>query len=114
MRAHVITFGCQMNEYDTHTIQSELVAGGHALVAHPADADLLLLNTCAVRGKPVEKVISVLGDLRKQRTEGRDVTVGLMGCLAQLDEGREVARKFGVDLLVGPGAITDLLEALDE
>lgn len=103
-----------MNEYDTHTIQSELVAGGHALVAHPADADLLLLNTCAVRGKPVEKVISVLGDLRKQRTEGRDVTVGLMGCLAQLDEGREVARKFGVDLLVGPGAITDLLEALDE
>ncbi|MBW7916361.1 MAG: tRNA (N6-isopentenyl adenosine(37)-C2)-methylthiotransferase MiaB [Trueperaceae bacterium] len=114
MRAHVITFGCQMNEYDTHTIQSELVAGGHELVAHPADADLLLLNTCAVRGKPVEKVISVLGDLRKQRSAGRDVTVGLMGCLAQLDEGRDVAQKFGVDLLVGPGAITDLLEALDE
>ncbi len=103
-----------MNEYDTHTIQSELVAGGHELAAHPADADLLLLNTCAVRGKPVEKVISVLGDLRKQRSEGRDVTVGLMGCLAQLDEGREVAQKFGVDLLVGPGAITDLLEALEE
>ncbi|MCC6311479.1 MAG: tRNA (N6-isopentenyl adenosine(37)-C2)-methylthiotransferase MiaB [Trueperaceae bacterium] len=114
MRAHVITFGCQMNEYDTHTIQSELVAGGHELATHPADADLLLLNTCAVRGKPVEKVISVLGDLRKQRSEGRDVTVGLMGCLAQLDEGREVAQKFGVDLLVGPGAITDLLEALEE
>ncbi len=103
-----------MNEYDTHTIQSELVAGGHELAAHPADADLLLLNTCAVRGKPVEKVVSVLGDLRKQRSEGRDVTVGLMGCLAQLEEGREVAQKFGVDLLVGPGAITDLLEALEE
>jgi len=114
LRAHVITFGCQMNEYDTHTIQSELVAGGHELMAHPADADLVLLNTCAVRGKPVEKVISVLGELRKERAAGRDVTVGLMGCLAQLDEGREVAQKFGVDLLVGPGAITDLLEALDE
>jgi len=103
-----------MNEYDTHTIQSELVAGGHELVTHPADADLLLLNTCAVRGKPVEKVVSVLGDLRRQRSEGREVTVGLMGCLAQLGEGREIAAKFGVDLLVGPGAITDLLSALGE
>lgn len=79
MRAHVITFGCQMNEYDTHTIQSELVAGGHELVSHPTAADLLLLDTCAVRGKPVEKVISVLGDL-----------------------------------LVGPGAITDLVDAVAE
>lgn len=114
MRAHVITFGCQMNEYDTHTIQSELVAGGHELVTHPADADLLLLNTCAVRGKPVEKVVSILGDLRKERAAGRDVTIGLMGCLAQLEEGRELAVKFGVDLLVGPGAITDLLAAVDE
>ncbi len=114
MRAHVITFGCQMNEYDTHTIQSELVAGGHELVMHAADANLLLLNTCAVRGKPVEKVMSVLGDLRRQRAEGRDLTLGLMGCLAQLGEGREIATKFGVDLLVGPGAITDLLAALEE
>ncbi len=114
MRAHVITFGCQMNEYDTHTIQSELVAGGHELVSQPLDADLLLLNTCAVRGKPVEKVISLLGDLRKQRAAGREVTLGLMGCLAQLDEGRDLAEKYGVDLLVGPGAITDLVAAVAE
>ena len=59
MRAHIITYGCQMNEYDSHTIQSELVAGGHQLVDHASDANLVILNTCAVRGKPVEKVISV-------------------------------------------------------
>lgn len=114
MRAHVITFGCQMNEYDTHTINSELVAGGHLLVDQPAQADLVLLNTCAVRGKPVEKVVSLLGDLRKQRQAGRDVKVGLMGCLAQLDEGKELAEKFAVDLLIGPGAITSVLAAIDE
>jgi len=113
VRAHVITFGCQMNEYDTLTIQSELVAGGHDLVDHPRDAQLILLNTCAVRGKPVEKVVSVLGDLRKEKAAGRDLAIGLMGCLAQLDEGREIARKFGVDLLVGPGAITDILPAIE-
>ena len=88
MRAHVLTYGCQMNEYDTHTILSELASGGHQIVDSPADANLILLNTCAVRGKPVEKVITLLGELRKERRAGRELTVGLMGCLAQLQEGQ--------------------------
>jgi len=113
VRAHVITYGCQMNEYDTLTIQSELVAGGHDLVAHARDAELILLNTCAVRGKPVEKVVSLLGDLRKERRAGRDVAIGLMGCLAQLDEGRAIADRFGVDLLIGPGAVTEIVPAIE-
>lgn len=112
MRAHVITYGCQMNEYDTHTIHSELVAGGHHLVDHPDDADLVLINTCAVRGKPVEKVVSLLGEFRKAKRAGRDLTVGMMGCLAQLEEGQAIARKFEVDVLLGPGAITDVHDAL--
>ena len=113
VRAHVITYGCQMNEYDTHTIQSELVAGGHELVQHEADAELIVLNTCAVRGKPVEKVVTKLGELRKAKSQGRPLTVALMGCLAQLEEGREIAEKFGVEILIGPGAITDILSALE-
>ena len=102
-----------MNEYDTHTVLSELASGGHSVVDSPADADLIILNTCAVRGKPVEKVVTMLGEFRKQKLAGRDLTVGMMGCLAQLDEGQEIARKFGVDILVGPGAITDILNAID-
>ncbi len=103
-----------MNEYDTHTILSELVAGGHQVVDSPADANLIILNTCAVRGKPVEKVVSLLGEFRKEKRAGRDLTVGLMGCLAQLEEGQEIARKFEVDFLVGPGAITDVLNAIEQ
>lgn len=114
MRAHVITFGCQMNEYDTHTVLSELAAGGHQIVDHPADADLVLLNTCAVRGKPVEKVVSLLGEFRKERAAGRDLLVGLMGCLAQLEEGQEIGRKFDVDLMIGPGAVAEVLGAIDD
>ena len=113
MRAHVITMGCQMNEYDTLTIHSELVAGGHSLVGTPEDANLVILNTCAVRGKPVEKVKTLLGEFRKQKRAGRDLTVAMMGCLAQLDEGKEIADKLGVDILLGPGAITDILPALE-
>jgi len=109
----VITYGCQMNEYDTHTIRSELVAGGHQLVDHADDAELVLVNTCAVRGKPVEKVVSLLGELRKQKRQGRDLTVGMMGCLAQLEEGQAIAEKFGVEILLGPGAITDIGPALE-
>jgi tRNA-2-methylthio-N6-dimethylallyladenosine synthase len=112
MLAHVLTYGCQMNEYDTHTIQSELVAGGHQMVDHVADAQLVVLNTCAVRGKPVEKVVSLLGEFRKEKLAGRELTVALMGCLAQLDEGKEIARKFEVDILIGPGAITDIVPAV--
>ena len=103
-----------MNEYDSHTIRSELVAGGHDMVEHPSDANLIILNTCAVRGKPVEKVISQLGEFRKDKRQGRDLTVALMGCLAQLEEGQDIAKKFGVDILIGPGAITDILDAVAE
>ncbi len=113
MRAHILTYGCQMNEYDTHTITSELVAGGHQLVNSPQDANLIILNTCAVRGKPVEKVVTLLGELRKEKRAGRELTVGLMGCLAQLEEGQEIAEKFDVDILIGPGAITDVIPAID-
>ena len=111
MKAHIITLGCQMNEYDTHLVASQLVAGGHELVEHVDAADLVLINTCAVRGKPVEKVKGLLGNLRRVKAQ-RPLLVGVMGCLAQLEEGQEVARKFDVDILLGPGALTDINGAL--
>lgn len=111
MRAHVVTFGCQMNEYDTHAIRSELAAAGYSFVDDYREADLVLVNTCAVRGKPVEKAQSLLGELRKEKRR-RGVTVGLMGCLAQLPEGRRMGQKFGVDIMLGPGAITEIVPAI--
>ena len=115
MRAHVITFGCQMNEYDTHAIQSELAGIGYSFVEDFHDADLVLVNTCAVRGKPVEKAQTLLGELRKekQKRSGR-LTIGLMGCLAQLPEGRRMGKKFNVDIMLGPGAITEIVPAIEQ
>src|SRR5262245_1992579 len=113
MRAHIVTFGCQMNEYDSHAIQSELAGIGYSFVDRFSDADLVLVNTCAVRGKPVEKVQSLLGELRKEKSKRRDLTVGLMGCLAQLPEGQRMGRKFAVDIMLGPGAITEIVTAIE-
>ncbi|HWP42370.1 MAG TPA: tRNA (N6-isopentenyl adenosine(37)-C2)-methylthiotransferase MiaB [Blastocatellia bacterium] len=113
MRAHVITFGCQMNEYDTHALRSELAGIGYSFVDDYREADLVLVNTCAVRGKPVEKVQSLLGELRKEKQRRRNFTVGLMGCLAQLPEGRRMGEKFAVDIMLGPGAITEIVPAIE-
>ncbi|HXG91895.1 MAG TPA: tRNA (N6-isopentenyl adenosine(37)-C2)-methylthiotransferase MiaB [Blastocatellia bacterium] len=113
MRAHVVTFGCQMNEYDTHAIQSELAGLGYSFVDDYREADLVLVNTCAVRGKPVEKAQTLLGELRKEKRRRRGhLTIGLMGCLAQLPEGRRMGEKFAVDIMLGPGAITEIVPAI--
>ena len=111
-KAYLVTYGCQMNEYDSHLVESQLVSMGASIVDNMDAADFVLLNTCAVRGKPVEKVKSVLGQLRLEKKR-RPLTVGMMGCLAQLEEGQQIARKFEVDILLGPGAILDLPAALE-
>ena len=111
MRVHLITYGCQMNEYDTHLVASELVSLGAQLVDSVEEADFVLVNTCAVRGKPVEKVKSLLGKLKKEK-ERRGLKIGMMGCLAQLEEGQVIARRFDVDVLLGPGALTEIEKAL--
>ncbi len=113
MRAHVVTFGCQMNEYDTHAIKSELAGIGYSFVDDFHEADLVLVNTCAVRGKPVEKAQTLLGELRKEKQKRKHMTIGLMGCLAQLPEGRRMGKKFGVDIMLGPGAITEIVPAIE-
>lgn len=112
IKAHVITYGCQMNEYDTHLVQSQLVSLGADMVNSIDEADFVLVNTCAVRGKPVEKVRTVLGELRKLKKQ-RHLIVGMMGCVAQLEEGQQMARKFEVDVLLGPGSLLDIGKALE-
>jgi tRNA-2-methylthio-N6-dimethylallyladenosine synthase len=103
-----------MNEYDTHAIQSELAGIGYSFVEDFRDADLVLVNTCAVRGKPVEKAQTLLGELRKQKhLRGGNLTIGLMGCLAQLPEGQRMGKKFNVDIMLGPGAITEIVPAIE-
>lgn len=108
----MITYGCQMNEYDTHLVQSQLVSLGADIVGSIDEADFVLVNTCAVRGKPVDKVRSLLGELRKLK-QNRPLVVGMMGCLAQLEEGQQIARKFEVDVLLGPGSLLDIGKALE-
>jgi len=115
LRVKLITYGCQMNEYDTHLVASELAALGAHFVDTVEEANFVLVNTCAVRGKPVEKVKSLLGQLRKEKQQRKEpFLIGMMGCLASLEEGQAIAGKFGVDVLLGAGAIHKISEALTQ
>lgn len=102
-KLYVKSFGCQMNVYDSNRMADSLAKEGYVETRDPADADLVILNTCHIREKAAEKVYSELGRLRKARAEtGRETLIAVAGCVAQA-EGAEIMRRSpAVDLVVGP------------
>lgn len=105
-RLHVITWGCQMNVYDSARMTDVLAPLGFAPVAAPDDADMVILNTCHIRDKAAEKVFSELGRLRllqqAKAAAGGRMVLAVAGCVAQA-EGKEIlARAPYVDIVLGP------------
>jgi len=102
-RLHVITWGCQMNVYDSGRMADVLAPLGYAPTDTPEGADMVILNTCHIRDKAAEKVFSELGRLRrlKEAANGRMI-LAVAGCVAQA-EGKEIlARAPFVDIVLGP------------
>jgi len=112
-RVHVKTFGCQMNEYDSARMADVLRAsGGYEPTDDPAEADLLLLNTCSVREKAQEKVFSLLGRWRELKLERPHVMIGVGGCVASQEGEGITARAPFVDLVFGPQTLHRLPEMI--
>ncbi|WP_119167446.1 tRNA (N6-isopentenyl adenosine(37)-C2)-methylthiotransferase MiaB [Algihabitans albus] len=105
-KLYIKTYGCQMNVYDSVRMADALAPLGYAKTASPEEADFVILNTCHIREKASEKVYSELGRLRPLKAaaaaEGRQVLLGVAGCVAQA-EGEEMLRRAPVvDLVFGP------------
>ncbi len=117
-RVFIRTYGCQMNVYDSDRMADVLRPLGYALAQAPADADLVVLNTCHIREHASEKVYSELGRLRDEkqlrRAEGRDLTIAVAGCVAQAEGEEIVRRQPAVDIVVGPQAYHRLPQLLAE
>ena len=114
-RVYIKTFGCQMNEYDSSRMLDALRAR-HGLepTDNPAEADLLLLNTCSVRDKAQEKVFSHLGRFRELKEARPGLLIGVGGCVAS-QEGEELLRRAPfVDLVFGPQTLHRLPDFIDE
>ena len=112
---YIKTFGCQMNEYDSSKMQDVLrAARGMIPTENPAEADLLLVNTCSVREKAQEKVFSLLGEWRLLKQQRPQVVIGVGGCVAS-QEGEGIrARAPFVDLVFGPQTLHRLPAMLEE
>jgi len=104
-KLHVITYGCQMNEYDSERVAGLLKTQAYELCDRPEEADLILLNACSIREKAEDKVFSQLGALKRLKTARPDLIIGVMGCMAQLQQGRIQERAPYVDLVFGSPAI---------
>ena len=110
----VHTFGCQMNVVDTGKMRALLVADGYVDAEYPEDADLILLNTCSIREKAQQKVDSALGEYRRLKRDGREVLIGIAGCVAQ-QEGRALLDRYAdVDLVFGPDGVPQVRELVAE
>ena len=107
------TFGCQMNELDSELVKGHLQALGYHFIDDRSVADIVLFNTCSVREQAENKVFSRVGQLRQEKQDGRNVVVGLLGCLAEREGAGLIKRIPEVDLLCGPGELDRLPLLLD-
>lgn len=111
---HLITFGCQMNKYDSGLVEGRFRARGWRVADSVAEADVVLFNTCSVREHAEERVYSWLGELKAEKQRRPELVLGVMGCLAQRAQ-EEVFRRAGhVDLVVGTRRLQHMPVLVDE
>jgi tRNA-2-methylthio-N6-dimethylallyladenosine synthase len=95
------TYGCQMNERDSEQVAHSLLARGYERVAHEAEADVVLLNTCSVRDMADQKALGKMGMLGRMAKERPHMVFGFLGCMAQARGGELLKGLPHVDLVVG-------------
>ena len=112
-KAFIQTYGCQMNEHDTHQMMGVLAREGYAVSESPEGADLVLINTCSVRHNPENKVYSQLGRLRELKHSNPGMVIGVGGCVAQQEGESILEREKTVDMVFGPDNLFRLPEMIE-
>lgn len=112
-RYYIETYGCQMNVADSELMAGVLREKGHARVDDPARADVLIVNTCAIRDHAEQRVIGRIGQLNRHKLERPGVRLGVAGCVAK-ELGQDLLdRATHVDFVVGPDSYRHLPAILD-
>jgi len=112
-RYFILTWGCQMNEHDSEKMAGSLQSIGYLKAESADEADVLLLNTCAVREKAAEKVFSELGRIRHRMRMDDPPVVGVTGCVAQMEGEAIFKRVPWVDFVVGPRGLAGVPEMVE-
>ncbi|MDN7241215.1 tRNA (N6-isopentenyl adenosine(37)-C2)-methylthiotransferase MiaB [Planococcus sp. N028] len=113
---YIRTYGCQMNEHDTEVIAGILMQLGYELTSAVDDANVILLNTCAIRENAENKVFGELGHLKPLKLENPDVLIGVCGCMSQEESVvNKILKTYDqVDMIFGTHNIHRLPEILNE
>lgn len=113
-KVYVETWGCQMNVADSEQMLGMLRSQNYSQTDKPEDADLVLLNTCHIREKATHKVLSRLGVLREVASESnKTMKIAVTGCVAQAEGKKLMEKASNIDLLIGPGKISELSTLLE-
>ncbi len=114
-KLYIKTFGCQMNEYDSSKMADVLhVAHGMESTDDPAQADVILFNTCSVREKAQEKVFHDLGRVKHLKAANPNLLIGVGGCVASQEGKAIVSRAPFVDIVFGPQTLHRLPELIEK
>jgi tRNA-2-methylthio-N6-dimethylallyladenosine synthase len=103
---YIETYGCQMNVSDSELMLGRLIEAGYASVAEPDGADVILINTCAIREHAEQRVMGRLGEMKSRMK--RDAVLGVTGCMAQRLGAQLLDRAKHVSLVIGPDGYRDL------
>ncbi len=107
------TFGCQMNVSDSDRMKASLRPLGYQEVKSPAEADVVIINTCSIREKAEEKVSSAALELKKLKDQRPELIIGVTGCVAQQEKDNIQKNLPFVDLVLGPDNVDDLPWAIE-
>ena len=111
-RVYIETYGCQMNINDTELMEGLLANDGFVRVDGPERADVILVNTCAIREHAERRVRGRIGELQRHRKRRPELVLGVTGCMAQRLGPRLIDEAAGVDLVAGPDAYRGLPELI--
>src|SRR6185503_1535866 len=114
MQVYVETYGCQMNEYDSELVRAILRQSSFEIVDAPERADVVLLNTCAIREHAHQKVYGRVRDLARLRQARPELRIGILGCMAQSLKDDLLHEKSLVDLVAGPDSYKKLPALLQQ
>lgn len=112
-KAFIETYGCQMNVGDSELMAGALASHGYLEVADPAEADVIVINTCAIREHAERRVLGRIGQLQRHRRARPDLVLAVTGCMAQRLGASLMATASGVDIVAGPDSYRKLGELVD-
>jgi len=113
-KVYIETYGCQMNKYDSELAAGILKGSGYQTTREPAEADLILVNTCSVRDHAETRALGRLSALNTHKLKNPRMKIGVLGCMAQRIGQQVLGEKPYIDFAVGPDSYRELPKILQQ